>query len=626
MRTTIVICIVLIIAFGKLQAQKPDSVRTLSEVTIRDHAIPANKLQLTVDSLLEPIYTSSTLSSWMLRNSANHIRQYASGTLSTINSLGFGSTQNTITWNGLILNNAMNGTQDLNLLPIWFVRMTSVASNSNYINTGSIHQLVSEVGPENKFSAYTTITTTHNISNGIKANVAFSKHRFAIAGIYSNQQNKIPYFNQLENEKSILTHAKAKMYGGQALYQLTISKKINLESAIWYVTADRKIPPSMLQLISRAVEYDKQLRASIKCSWVKNAHQLIFSSAIAEDIILYNDSVISLYANNHFHLIQNQVQWIHNPSQRFNQSVLVRYQYNVARTDNYEGIKSQQRNFLQYTSQYMLKSYKGVIGFSAATDYVSERLHPWSASTYGHFKVAGHLYAKIEFARLYRIPTLNDLYWIPGGNASLQPEYSYKYQTAIRYATYRRHAIESETRCFYNQIENIIIWRPTGAYWSPVNLRNAVSAGITQSIQIALQFRNIKLVQECSYTFNKTKITATKDANDISLHKPIPYAPPHRLYATTIANLHAFRLIIQQEYCSARFFLFDEAAILKAYYTADLECRKSFGFNLHQIDVGLKVQNILNAAYQTIAWQPMPGRFFSFNILYSLTKNKLTSS
>ena len=63
---------------------------------------------------------------------------------------------------------------------------------------------------------------------------------------------------------------------------------------------------------------------------------------------------------------------------------------------------------------------------------------------------AGNVRAKASISRNYRFPTLNDLYFQPGGNPDLQPEHGFTYDGGVSFAFAKegRYAVHGEATWF----------------------------------------------------------------------------------------------------------------------------------------------------------------------------------
>lgn len=102
----------------------------------------------------------------------------------------------------------------------------------------------------------------------------------------------------------------------------------------------------------------------------------------------------------------------------------------------------------------------------------------------------GNLVAKASISRNYRFPSLNDLYFLPGGNPDLKKEHGFTYDAGLSFATGRDgvYTLRGEATWFDSYIDNWIVWLPTAkGFWTPKNVKEVhaygveVKAGLTYS-------------------------------------------------------------------------------------------------------------------------------------------------
>ena len=100
-----------------------------------------------------------------------------------------------------------------------------------------------------------------------------------------------------------------------------------------------------------------------------------------------------------------------------------------------------------------------------------------------------NLILKASGSRNYRYPSLNDLYFLPGGNPSLRHESGWTYDAGAQITVGRsgRWSLTGSATWFDSYIDDWIIWLPTQqGFFSPRNLRSVHSCGIELRADIAL--------------------------------------------------------------------------------------------------------------------------------------------
>lgn len=104
-----------------------------------------------------------------------------------------------------------------------------------------------------------------------------------------------------------------------------------------------------------------------------------------------------------------------------------------------------------------------------------------------NLRLAPGLHAKASAGTAFRMPTLNDRFWRPGGNPDLRPESALS--TDIGLATERGGA-RAEVTAFWASTRDQIVWRPlAGGVWSPTNLTRTRTLGLEASASLARTLR-----------------------------------------------------------------------------------------------------------------------------------------
>ncbi|MFN8167076.1 MAG: TonB-dependent receptor [Bacteroidia bacterium] len=69
-----------------------------------------------------------------------------------------------------------------------------------------------------------------------------------------------------------------------------------------------------------------------------------------------------------------------------------------------------------------------------------------------------------NFGNVFRLPTVNDLYWIPGGNPDLLPETGTTGEIGLHLLNTQLSMQRSSVAYFDKHINNWIAWVPTGSF------------------------------------------------------------------------------------------------------------------------------------------------------------------
>ena len=252
-------------------------------------------------------------------------------------------------------------------------------------------------------------------------------------------------------------------------------------------------------------------------------------------------------------------------------------------------------------------------------------------------------YLNASISSNYRTPTLNELYFTPGGNINLKPETSRNLEGGVEQTVNKRqYSLKTRSTLFTRDVKNWIVWYG-GAILTPHNIQKVWSRGVEidasfryqlESVEPepALEIKEIQIVDQVqssnrkqatnlhfqllySYTLSTTKESAI--ANDYSVGKQLPYVPRYQVKMNMGLTKNLFEIYYVYAYTGYRFVTTDESEYLLPYNTHNLFA--SYHLHLgkqHQLLTTFKVNNILNKSYESIVGRIMPGRNFSVGLNY----------
>ena len=207
----------------------------------------------------------------------------------------------------------------------------------------------------------------------------------------------------------------------------------------------------------------------------------------------------------------------------------------------------------------------------------------------------------IHLKRIFRLPTMNDLFWSPGGNPNLIPESGWDLKAS--FSLQNKHNI-LKFEAFAGRLNNGIIWRPNGLFWQPINEFLITRYGINSSWQFIWPSQLIQF-----------EIQALQSQNGDNL--PIPYSTPLRLrmiYSKQIqfgklGFMGLYQMGVPTLWTTNRSSDLPNSSNLSLFYE-----NKIFEFkNKSSIEIQFRLENIMN---QQIVFQrnyPMPGRHINLS-------------
>ncbi len=257
-------------------------------------------------------------------------------------------------------------------------------------------------------------------------------------------------------------------------------------------------------------------------------------------------------------------------------------------------------------------------------DAASDRMEwtPAVVMSYRPFERIG-LDFRAFYKRIFRMPTLNDLYYTFIGNARLDPEYTDQYNLGVTYekqfpALWLKR-IELQADVYYNEVENKIVATPTSNFfrWTMVNLGKVEIRGVDVALQTDwILGRETNLSGRLNYTYQKAQDFT--DPTDEFYGGQIPYIPWHSGSAAISLSWRSWEASYSFIYTGERYSSQANLPVnyQPSWYTSDCSISKSQRINKHELKLTLEANNLLNQQYEVVSCYPMPGINFRLIMQY----------
>ena len=229
------------------------------------------------------------------------------------------------------------------------------------------------------------------------------------------------------------------------------------------------------------------------------------------------------------------------------------------------------------------------------------------------------------YKRIFRMPTLNDLYYTFIGNIDLKPEYTNQYNIGVTYAkdlpAYRwLRRLEVQTDIYYNEVENKIVAMPTSNFfrWTMVNLGEVEIRGIDVAAQLDWQWgEDWHMTNRLNYTYQKAQDFT--DPSDTYYGDQIPYIPWHSSSATAALSWRTWEANYSFIYTGERYSSRANIPVnyVLPWYTSDLSLSKLLHAGPGYLKLTLEMNNLLNQQYEVVICYPMPGINFKAIVQYT---------
>jgi iron complex outermembrane receptor protein len=604
---------------------------TLSEIKVRgkhnvsgdmrvNELSPGQKVT-TIDSVTLQQYQLQSLANLLAQQVPVFIKSYGFNGLSTLNFRGSSSAQSQVLWNGIPIQNAALGIADVSTLPVLFMNKVNIVYGGSAALYGS-----GNVGGalllENNAPAFDTGLRSLSVSGGVGS---FSQYRGGIKGSIATKRwyfsanifaqtalNDFSYTNAL-GVKETMTNSKLKSNAAmlQAAYKVTTQDVINLTA--WFQQYDRLIPPALFESSSDKREIDGSLRSLAEWHRRTDKNEWYAKSSFMRDEMNYSYEAVALHWDYITYQYYQEIGWKHRFN-KFGQFLLfMPVQLSWIRQPDSNSSKQQNKAAIAGAYEFRLLNNKLDIAINARTELISQlsdttiRNFIFLPGADASFLVTDWLGVRVNVQRTYRAPTLNELYYYPGGNKFLRPEQGWNEDVGYTMkAKFGRFSIFHDVSVYNRNIHDWIIWLG-GAIWTPHNISEVHSRGVETENNINYTTGNWKLHIGVNTSYVLATTVTSYIYNDGSLGKQIPYTPRYNGQANIGFSYKSFYVNYNHTYTGYRFITTDESAYVTPYQTGNVQLMYNTSIHTHTLQFIGQCNNIWNDQYQVVNGRPMPG-------------------
>lgn len=613
-----------------LQAMPSDSVRIISEVTVRSQIRYHETIepQTLRGEALERV-NAHTVADALRFMSGVQLKDYGGlGGLKTVNLRSMGSQHVGIYYDGVELGNAQNGVIDLGQLSLDNVEEVSLyrgqrsaimQSASDFANAGSIYIRTRRAWDERRMA---------RLQVG-----SFGQLR--LSGLYAKRLGRLTALGV--NVEGLSGHGRypftyrRRNYDGSLAYDTTSTRqngdvqalrgeanlqgqmKDGLWDAKFYTYhSNRGIPGAIVNNVWRRGERQSDDNTMAQASWQRDLtdrYTLRLMAKYAHYRTRYQNRDTTQLMTDHTYRQQEAYVSLTNvveltPWWSASASYDGRWNYleaNVARLApptrwSHLGAVASAMDLGQVQLQASAV-YSYVIDQQQTTD-------TWTPALFVSYRPTAWLGLSGFAKRSFRMPTFNDLYYTEFGNALLKPEVAGQYCITARLP-------HIEVSLYHNTVKDKIVAYPKGQQfrWTMLNLGRVHIDGVDVNMDYGQQLtEKLRVEARAQYTYQRAR-DVTDAATSYYGHQ-IPYTPWHSGSATLTADYGAWSLAYNFVYTGERYCQQEniEYNHLQPWYTSDAHLSWSHPLKGHKCKATLEVNNLLDQQYDVIINYPMPGR------------------
>lgn len=651
---TVCLLVCFVQLLSSLHAQKDTSkIYQLQEVNIfetKQQQFETSKKHIAIDSITLAKYNTTSLADLLSNQSTVHIKSYGNGNIATSSMRGGNASHTALLWNGLNIQNAMLGQPDLSIVPTTLFNNIlleygggSAMWGSGAIG-GSIHlqnKLLFNEGFKTRLQMSMGSFGTKKIASGIL--LSYKKIVSSTNIYYNASDNNYNYKDTTdkENPDKQIKHADyvAKGLMQELSFSATSSQKINVR--LWYNVVDRNLP-SYTTFPSKQSQLDENIKLNADWNYTKRNLNSTIRLGYFNDKLNYTDSIANIFSKStiktfigesdntythHNHKLNFGINYTQYKSDHFDRVPLrnplipdlIGYKVNSHELDKFSLFAAYKLSLLNSKLNYNLAIRK---------EFTNQTEIPFTGNTGIHYQLLKQLAAKINANTSFRQPTLNDMYWNPGGNPNLKPEEGYDIDGGLEF-NYSKNNFRAlfEATYFNRYTTNWIIWLPTNnTYWSPRNIAEVYSRGTETKTELSYAKKDLllKIIINTSYVLSTNQVKINE--NDNSVGKQLIYTPRYSGQASFLMKCKNISLLFNNNYTGYRFTSTDNTSWLNPYYIANLKCSYSYSFSTINMELFCSINNVFNKNYVVVSNRPMPLRNYEAGLCMNYHKLKKVKS
>jgi len=579
----------------------------LEEVTVSDVQLKkfsASQSVLTFnDSVLAK--NQSSLTELLQYNSPVYFKENGLGMVSSPSFRGTTAQQTAVIWNGININSQLNGQTDFNTIPTTDFESVAVRSGggsaiygSSAIG-GSVH-LQNDLKFGHRFGNQLRLSYgSFDTFNGAYKLDA-SSDRFSInAGISRHQsQNDYDY----TDSKSNLKNENGQFYNtGMHLafgYKINRSNYLKLYSQIF--DGERHfsiVSPSDTKTKYRDVNSRNLLEWDLLLDRFTSKVKVAF---LSERYQYFENLTTSDYFFGEVKTLIARYDLAYSISEKMTINTVLDF---TQHDGNGSDIESQKREIGSGSLLFKHRPWR-IFGYELAVrkEVTSNYDSPFLFSAGTNFSPLTWYSLKLNVSRNYRIPTFNDLYWRGAGNPNLAPERSYQFEAANEF---KWPHFRLTGTVFQMQIRDMIRWLPgQNGVFKPENTNSVLINGAEASLQYDRKFGNHRINIHSTYAYT--------DSRNRETDKQLIYVPFHKATAGVGYAYRKFSFAYQHVYNGFVFMQSDNNPLktVGMYHVSNAMADYDFG-RKNGCRLGVKVLNLWDEKYESVADRPMPGRYFN---------------
>ena len=567
------------------------------------------------DSTALADYGDAHVATLLERESGVFIKSYGLGSLATTSIRGGSAGHTAVSWNGFSLQSSMLGLLDLSLLPVAFADAVSLQPGGAGALWGSgaiggVLALENRPSFGHGFAAELQSTLGSFGWWDQRLQLEYGGERFSSVTRLFHQQatNDFPYRLRPDLPAQTQTNAALRQQGALQEFYWRPAPGQQLALHVWWQQAAREIPPTTTQTRSETTQRDDLLRTALHWKYSRGKGVIQARAGFFREQIDYREPRSGLRSLTHFHTLIGEVegQWAVGGGRQLHLGV--NQTFTEAHADAYGEPPQQYRGALFAGLRQAFGQWQAQL--SARQAWADGALLPFVPALGLEGALFDWLTLRTKWTRNFRLPTLNDLYWQPGGNPELKAERGWSQELGLESAwSDATRRLTFSITAFNRNIDDWILWTPDAeaGYWSAANVASVWSRGLETRLDGAWHRKDWRIQLRLGYDYIRSTNQRALERPRIEPGEQLIYTPEHQAFGRLSIAWRDWSLTYRHTYSGP---VQTPTEPLSGYQLGYGQLqwqlrRKGFWGTLF-----LRAENLWNAAYRVVERRPMPGRHY----------------
>ena len=603
-------------------------------------------------------------------NSSIFVKNYGRATLSTVAFRGTSASHTQVTWNGMRINNPMLGMTDFSMIPSYFIDDASLLHGTSSVNEtgggmGGAVKLSTKPAQSDGFGAQYIqgLGSFRTFDEFLRLTYGDESWQISTRAVFSTSPNDFEYRNH--DKKENIYDEDMNIIGQyypternrsgsfrdfhllqEAYYNTGRGDRFGLNG--WYINSNRELP-MLTTDYGNATDFDNRQReetfrgilswdhlgeqwkvatkAGYIHTWMAYDYKRDVGNGTMAHMTRSRSKIDTFYgqAEGEYYIGSN---WLFTANLAVHQHIVQSEDKNIIRQDGNKAIVGYRKGRAELSGVLSAKwrpTDRFGISATLREEMYGTEWTPLIPALFidGVLSERGNITAKASLSRNYRFPTLNDLYFLPGGNPDLKKESGWTYDAGLSFAAGREgsYSLSGSASWFESYIHDWILWLPTvKGFFSPKNIKDVHAYGIEAKANLSVALTpewHLSIDGNYSWTPSINEGEPMSEA-DRSVGKQLPYIPRHSANLTGRISWRSWSFLYKWCYYSERFTMSSNDLTLTGklpkYFMSNITLEKALSFSWADISLKGTINNLFDEEYLSVLSRPMPAINFEFFI------------